>query len=76
MNDERTDVPAMGLGMHGVSREEEHLTLVPEGHETPKVDYLPCRKCGCDTRKERLMSAPAKYMGETVLNPIVQRRAI
>lgn len=51
---------------------EEHLTECPVGETPRKRSRLMCRWCGGITPHERLMSCPAPYMGERVLNPMVR----
>lgn len=49
----------------------ERLTNVPHGEPVPRQDVMECHACGQFCLHERLMSAPAEYMGEKVHNPMV-----
>ena len=56
----------------GCRTRQEHLIEVPKGQWVPKVAQFDCPVCGEVTHQGRLMSAPAPYMGEKTLNPIVR----
>jgi hypothetical protein len=43
----------------------------PQGETPPKTQQLTCFDCQKETRHERLISMPAEYHGEKVLNPVV-----
>lgn len=47
----------------------EHFVDVPSQTTAPRKRRLACSSCGSTTQHSRLFPLPARYMGETVLNP-------
>ena len=50
---------------------KEFLVEFPQGDKPPKVIIEQCAPCQKETKMTRCLVLPSKYMGETVVNPMV-----
>lgn len=53
-------------------RTDEHLTQCRDGTKPKRQMLLCCRWCGVPRVHDRMISPPAPYMGERVINPMVR----
>ena len=49
----------------------EYIVQFPQGEKPPKVIEEFCSQCDTTCQMTRCLSLPSKYMGETVINPMV-----
>lgn len=49
----------------------EQIVVFPQGARAPSVIVAPCEVCETDEPHDRLLSTPARYMGDRPRNPCV-----